>query len=451
MKEKVLIIGFSKSGIASAKFLAKQGKQCFLTEFKNFKETEENKTALKELQGLGVKLEFGKHSDEFISNAKFAVASPGIKPDSEIFKKLKEKHVKVISEIELAFLSTDVPFIAVTGTNGKTTTTMLLNHILNGKMKSSVCGNIGVPPTSLDLNDFDVFVCEVSSFQLEKTTNFKSKIAMFLNFTPDHVDYHKTLENYFDAKAKLFNELNLPKFSIFNFKDEKLVEFAKKLKNTNIFFFDTNRVQNCSYIAIDSETGKEWIFFKQKNNCEKVIPLEEIRLVGHHNFQNVMACVIAAKLMNVETEIIRKQIQSFAPVEHRIEFVIEKNKSKFYNDSKATNPEASIVAIGSFEGKTCTLIAGGRDKMTNLDKFCEEICKHINHVVLFGEAKERFEENLKNHGFKNIFIEKNLKDAVLKAEKIEDEIILFSPACSSFDSFENYEQRGEKFKEYARS
>ena len=201
MKEKVLILGLSKSGIAAAKFANKQGYDVFITESKPLdKVKEECKSQVEELKNSGIKIECGYHSDEFISGAKFAITSPGIPPKSEIFKHLEEKNTKIISEIEYAYLNTKIPVIAITGTNGKTTTTALVSHILSKDFDAPVCGNIGVPPTSLIEEKHDFLVCEISSYQAQMTEKFKAKIACWTNFTPDHIDWHGGLENYFKAR-----------------------------------------------------------------------------------------------------------------------------------------------------------------------------------------------------------------------------------------------------------
>lgn len=438
-EEKVLILGLSKTGIAAAKYLNNHGSSCFITEL-NEKNENNNENCLADLKNVGIEVEIGKHSDEFIENAAYAIASPGIPPTSEIFTKLKEKNIKVISEIELAYKNTKTPFVAITGTNGKTTTTMLVSHILSSIYKSPVCGNIGVPPISLVDDKNDYLVCEVSSFQLENTDDFSSEIAIFTNFTPDHINYHGSLENYFDAKAKLFKNT---KYAIFNAKDEKINEFAKNY-NGEKFYFDDDNYKNASYIKNNA------IYFKQNDIEEKIINLDDIKLVGHHNYQNVMCSIIVAKLLNVPNEKIEKKIKTFDSVEHRIELVqnVKKGTQKFYNDSKATNPEATLVALKSFIGKKVTLLVGGRDKNTSLNEFCIDVKKYINNVVVFGEAKERFYNELKKSGYKNLYMKDKMYEAVDKAIDINDEIVLLSPSCASFDEFKSYEDRGIKFKEY---
>ncbi len=438
-EEKVLILGLSKTGIAAAKYLAKHGASCFITEL-NEKNENNNENCLFDLKKLGIEVEIGEHSDEFIENAAYAVASPGIPPTSEIFTKLKEKNIKVISEIELAYKNTKTPFVAISGTNGKTTTTMLVSHILSSIYKAPVCGNIGVPAVSLIDNKNDYLVCEVSSFQLENTSDFAPLVAVFTNFTPDHINYHGSLENYFNAKAKMFKN---SKYAIFNAKDNKINEFAKNYKGEK-FYFDDDNYKNASYIKNNA------IYFKQNNIEEKIIDIDDIKLVGHHNYQNVMCSIIVAKLLNVPNEKIEEKIKSFESVEHRIELIqnVKKGIQKFYNDSKATNPEATMVALKSFIGKKVTLLVGGRDKNTTLDEFCIDVKKYINNVVLFGEAKERFYNELEKSGYKNLYMTNKMFEAVDKAIDLNDEVVLLSPACASFDEFKSYEDRGIKFKEY---
>lgn len=440
LKRKILILGLSKSGISAAKYLNKQGADVFITELKE--KTEEDEMKIKELIELGIQVETGGHSDEFINDAYLAVTSPGIPPHSEIFKKLNNANIPIISEVELAYKESRKPFVAITGTNGKTTTTALVAHILSKEYKAPACGNIGNPPCDLIEEDVDYFVCEMSSYQIATSNSFQAQIACWLNFTPDHLDWHGGLENYFDAKAKLFKAPLNPAFAVFNGADEKLLEFSKSITESCVFLFDKEVDDNCCYIKNDS------IYFKRNQKEENIIDLKDCPLVGQHNYQNIMCSVIVGKIVGLENEKIKSGIISFKAPEHRLEFVIEHNGIKFYNDSKATNPEAAIVAIKSFNNINVVLIAGGRDKNTDLTEFCEEIKKHITTVILIGEASERFAQNLNKNGFDNIIFEATLEDAVDKAVELNPNVILLSPACASFDMFKSYEQRGEIFKNY---
>ena len=348
--KKVLVLGFSKSGISASKYLNKAGAEVYITEYRAEKPEDGEKLA--ELQKLGVSVEFGGHSEEFIKDAYIAVTSPGIPPRAEIMQKLKTAHIPVISEVELAFTQTQTPFIAITGTNGKTTTTALTAHILSSEYKAEPCGNYGVPPCDLLDKDIDFMVCECSSFQLEYSNAFQPQISVFTNFTPDHIDWHQGLENYFKAKAKIFKSPQAPAFSVLNAKDAKLLDFSKECGGT-LFLFDGDIGENCSYIK------NEAIYFKRDGKEDKIIDLNDCPLIGNHNYQNVMCAVIVAKLEGISDEDIRKSIMSFKVPEHRLEKFAQKGKTVFYNDSKATNPEASLVAINSFNECDVVLIAGG--------------------------------------------------------------------------------------------
>ena len=434
MSEKVLILGLSKSGIAAAEGVHKRGGDVYITEGQEPKEEYIEK--IQELKQKGIHIETGGHTDAFIEGAKYAITSPGIPPKSEIFQKLRERNIPIISEIEYAYQNTNIPFIVITGTNGKTTTTALVSHILSKNFSAPVCGNIGVPPTSLIDEKHDFLVCEVSSFQAEMTEKFKAKIACWTNFTPDHIDWHGGLENYFKAKAKLFIGSQAPEFAVLNANDLKLAEFSKECKN--VVMFDDNK--DC-YIKDDC------IHYRGEN----IIKLSECPLLGHHNYQNIMCGIIIAKLLGMNNNDIKEQIISFKAPEHRLEKVREKDGITFYNDSKATNPEASIVAIDSFNNTDVALILGGRDKNTDLTEMCASINKHIKTVLLIGEATQRFEENLIKNGFSNIIKEDSMEHAIDKAISLKPDVVLLSPACASFDMFKSYEHRGEVFKQYVLS
>lgn len=436
-EKKVLIVGLAKSGISAAKYLNDRGADVYITEFAD------KSTEVKELEELGIKVETGGHSDEFLNDSYLAVISPGIPMTSDIIRRLKDKKIPITSEIQLAYQEAKKPFIAITGTNGKTTTTILTSEILKSEYKAPVCGNIGIPPTSLLKEDNDYYVCEVSSFQMETTNSFQAQIACWTNFTPDHISFHGSLEKYFDAKAKLFLPPREPAFSVLNGNDEKLLEFSKKLKN--VFLFAKEVEDNCCYIKNDT------IYFKRNQKEEKIIDIKDCRLVGQHNYENIMCAVIVAKLIGISNENIKKVISNFNAPEHRLEFIRNYKGIDFYNDSKATNPEAAIVAIKSFNDKKVALIAGGRDKNTDLKEFCEEIKNHITTVILIGEAGERFAQNFKENGFDNFIFEKTLESATDKAIELEHNVVLLSPACASFDMFDSYEHRGEVFKKYVLS
>lgn len=440
--KKVLILGLSKSGISAARYLNSKGADVFITELRAQKEEDIEK--IEELNTLGIKVEMGGHSDEFIKDSYIAVTSPGIPPHSEIFKKVTDAGIQIISEVELAYQEGQKPFIAITGTNGKTTTTALVSHILSKEYNAPACGNIGNPPCDLLDKNIDYFVCEMSSYQIATSNSIQPQIACWLNFTPDHLDWHGGLDNYFEAKAKLFKVPQNPAFAIFNAMDEKLLEFSKEVPS-EVFLFAKEVEDNCCYVKNDA------IYFKRNKKEEHIIELKDCPLVGEHNYQNIMCAIIIAKLVGIENETIKSAIMEFKAPEHRLEYVREYKGITFYNDSKATNPEAAIVAIKSFNNDNTILIAGGRDKNTDLTEFCEAVKKHIKTVILIGEATERFEENLKKKGFDNIIHATTLENSIDKTIELNPQVVLLSPACASFDMFKSYEERGKVFKEYVLS
>ena len=440
--KKVLVLGLSKSGIAAAKFAKKHGAIVYLSEGKYVEE--ENKGKVAELESLGIQVEYGGHSDEFIVNAEVVITSPGIPPHSEIIQRIRKHNIPVISELELAYRECDIPFIIITGTNGKTTTTALTEHILAKTLKAKACGNIGQPPCNIADENLDYFVCEASSYQLEMSPSLKPFISVWTNFTPDHIDWHQGLENYFKAKAKVFKEPQAPKYSVLNAKDEKLMEFSQQADG-EIFYFAGNIGNNCCYIENNE------IVYKKDGNSESIIKLADCPLIGEHNYQNIMCAIICAKLTGVENNIIKQAIMEFKAPAHRLEKITQKGGITFYNDSKATNPEAAIVAIDSFNDTDVVLIAGGRDKNTDLTEFCESVKKHIKTVILIGEATDRFEQNLKANGFTNIIKEETMQNAIDKGIELNPDVVLLSPACASFDMFTSYENRGEVFRDYVLS
>ncbi len=461
--KNVLVLGLSKSGMAAAKALHARGAKVFISEGRTIKP--EFEPIVKSLTEIGIKIEAEGHSEEFINSAQLAITSPGIPPHSEIFGRLRARNIEIISEVELAWRLTKTPFAVITGTNGKTTTTALTAHIVKSQFKTEACGNIGLPPCDLLEEGLDWLVLEASSYQLETSNTFTPKIAVFTNFTPDHIDWHEGLENYFRAKAKIFEGKQGAEFAILNAKDPKLVELAPRCRG-KVFFFDgesSSPSPACPALAGQpatslSKTGANCAFirddviiYREDGREENIIRLDECPLIGQHNYQNIMCAIITAKLIGVTNENIKAQIMSFEAPEHRLEKCGKLDGTTFYNDSKATNPEASIVAIDSFNDCDVALIAGGRDKNTDLKEFCHSINNHIKTVILIGEAAQRFETNLRENGFNNIINEGTFESAIDKAISLKPDVVLLSPACASFDMFSSYEERGKVFKDYVRS
>ena len=446
MKDKILIVGFSLTGIAAAKYLSDYY-NVYLTESAQRKD--ENSETAAELEKLGVKLEFGLHSGEFINGAKFAIISPSIARDSEILKKLEQNNIEYFSDIEYVFRhikNQDKPkMIVVTGTNGKTTTTLLMSHIFSKVFNAPCCGNVGTSPFDCLYSNPDYLVVEASSYQLNYSKELAPKIAVFCNLTPDHLSWHGGIEGYFEAKAAIFRRMDKNSNAILNFDDERVRNLAKDLKcSVHFFALDKSEldcIDNNCYVYDGA------IYYGD----EKITDISKVPIVGNHNLQNVMACIIAAKAENIDTDAIKSAIESFSAPAHRCEFIRMLDGTAYYNDSKATNPEAAIVAINSFEGKKTVLIAGGRDKNTSLSEFIELVKQRISKVVLIGEATERFREELYAEGYTNIVHAQSLEEAIDLASLDKPDVVLLSPACASFDMFKNYEERGEAFRRYVLS
>lgn len=443
LKGKVLVIGCSLSGLAAADLLLKSGYAVYVTEYGKLNEKYADDVS--RLKSQGVRFEFEGHTKDFMQHSDFAVTSPSVPTNALVFKLLKEEGIKVYSELDLAynFATNKDSFIGITGTNGKTTTTSAVEFLLSRKFKAPACGNIGLPPTSLVLSAPDFFVTEVSSFQLEQSSTFKSHIACWTNFTPDHITWHGSLDAYFDAKAKLFLNQTENDYAILNGADDALMNLVQRCK-AKVFVFDKEVEDNCAFI-------KDGSIFVKVNGClEKVVALSECQLSGHHNYQNLMCAILISVLAGLSMDDIRDGVKNFKAPEHRMEKFAEYKGITFYNDSKATNPESSIAAINAFSDKM-VLIAGGRDKLTSLKEFCESVKEHVAATILIGEAAERFNKELLNNGYTNIYFESSLMSAVDKAIELNPDSILLSPACASFDMFTGYEERGKVFKEYVLS
>jgi UDP-N-acetylmuramoylalanine--D-glutamate ligase len=441
--KKICILGLSKSGIAAAKQLVKAGAICTISERRE--QTEDDNTQIEELKELGIEVEMGEHKKETITQSDFIITSPGIPPKAEVFKLAKVKAIPVLSEIDVAYLLTKTPFLAITGTNGKTTTTKLLAEIIQKSgRKTEACGNIGLPPCDLLDEELDYFTLEISSFQIATSQYFTPEVACFTNYSPDHVTWHGSEEEYFDAKAQLFTGVNAAEWAVLNANDAKVIALKDECEE-NVFTFGKEDEKNCVYIQND--------VFKYKNEdgeVEDIIAVSEVSLIGYHNYENIMCAVSIAKIIGVENEPIIEVLRTFEPPEHRLEFVAEVAGKKYYNDSKATNTDAAIKSIEAFKGKSVALIAGGRDKMTPLEDFVQVAKEGTNYVILLGEATERFEAAFKKAGYKNIDKAQSFTDAIDIASKKEVENVLLAPACASFDMFKSFEERGEVFKDYVR-
>lgn len=438
--KKILILGFSTTGTAAAKYFIKHGANVYISEYSSLKE--KDICLADELKNQGIKIEFDGHSDEFIENSAFCILSPSIPMDAPILAKLKEKNIPFYSDIEFISKDDNNKIVLITGTNGKTTTTALTSHILSKKYNAPYCGNIGISPIEYKDKNVDYYVVEASSFQLNYSPNCTPYIGIFTNLTPDHLLWHKTIENYFEAKAKPFRNMDKSSYAILNYDDEMTKKLGSEIK-ANVYYFSLEKqnIKNCIYLKDD-----EIIF-----NEEKIINVNELQIVGPHNIQNAMCSILAAIILNIDIKSIKEALKTFRAIEHRLEYIRTIEDTDYYNDSKATNPEASIVAINSFSDKKVVLIAGGRDKKTTLENFIKAVKERISKVVLIGEATKRFKDELSQNGYMNIVNSKTLEEAIDIASLDKPDIVLLSPACASFDMFESYEKRGEAFRNYVLS
>lgn len=438
---KVTILGLSKSGISAAEYLNSKGAECTISESRQ--PSEQDKEKISKLKNLGIEVEMGGNNETTIQNADIIITSPGIPPHSDVIKLAKNHKKEIISEIELTYRETTVPFIAITGTNGKTTTTKLVSEILEkAGYNAPTCGNIGIPACSLLNNSgIDYFVTEISSYQIEYSPTFKPQIALFLNYTPDHIDWHGSEQAYFRAKARLFTGARSPLWSILNSGDSNVLSLRAKTKSKIVYF---SKETNETSVFINNDE----IVYKSNSKIEPIIKLNDIPLIGEHNYQNIMAAIAIAKITGIKNNIIKSVVSEFAPPEHRLEYVDEIDGIKYYNDSKATNCNSTVWALKAFKSEKVVLIAGGRDKGTDLSHFVECIKEHASSVILFGEAADLFKLALKDRKFEKIHKTASLKESIDIAANLKEGSVLFSPACSSFDMFKNYEERGKAFKNY---
>lgn len=446
MKQNYLIIGCARSGIATAKFLVNKGEHVILTDSKEESRIIESFPQVLELQkNPNIKLIFGQQPDiSIVDEVKEIVMSPGVPLNLPILEKAREKKIKIISEIELAYRYSKAPIIALTGTNGKTTTTTLVGEIFkNSGRKTFVVGNIGDPIINYieEANEEDVFIAEISSFQLETIENFKPVMATILNITPDHLDRHKTMENYIDAKYRIVQNMNEENVFIVN-KDDPILSSRKTPHVKVLEFSIKGKVKQGAYsdgesiILVDED--QEYLICKRK----------ELKIPGMHNVQNALAAVVLAYFGGVNVEVIRDTLLSFRGVEHRLEFVREIDGVTFVNDSKGTNTDASTIAIKAFD-TPIVLIAGGYDKKVSFDEWMESFKGKVKYLVVLGATADQILETAKRKNYKNIEKVNTFEEAVLKAyENAESgDTVLLSPACASWGMFVDFEERGRVFKD----
>lgn len=442
--KKVLIVGLGKSGIAAATLLTAAGAQPVLFDSNEKLTAADIEAKMGELQ---MPCYAGTLPEHIKNETELLVLSPGVPVDIPFVEAFKKQGIPVIGEIELAFLLEKGRVIAITGTNGKTTTTTLTGEIMKAHFKNVfVVGNIGNPYTAevLQSEKESVTVAEISSFQLETTDTFHPEVSAILNITPDHLNRHHTMENYVAAKEAIASKQTKAEVCILNYEDAYLRDFAGRCPARTVFFSSAHRLENGYYLDGD------YIYKAKDGVRERILNVHrDMNLVGICNIENVMAALAIAESMAVPKETVLRVIKEFKAVEHRIEYVAEKNGVVYYNDSKGTNPDAAIQGIRAMDRKT-VLIGGGYDKGSTYDEWIEAFDGKVKCLVLLGQTKEKIATCAKAHGFTNIRMAETFEEAfsicVDTAER--GDAVLLSPACASWGMFPNYEERGRIFKEY---
>ncbi len=446
MKDIVMVAGMGKSGISAAELILNIGGRVLLYDSN---ETLDRETVLSKFDEDNVKninVKLGKLNEEDIKDIRVCVMSPGISLETDFVKLLLTHRIQLWSEIQLAYFVAKGKIMAITGTNGKTTTTALLGEIMKRKYeKCFVVGNIGIPYTqiALDTDENSVTVLEVSSFQLETIIDFKPNVSAILNITPDHLNRHHTFENYSAIKKEICMNQTAQDHCILNYDDEQLREFGDsgECKAKVVFFSVKNTLKEGVYV--DNNT----VYYSSPAKKVAVLSLDEVQLLGRHNHENICAAVAMAVVEGVDIDDIRQACYEFKAVEHRVEFVREKYGVKYYNDSKATNPDAAIQGLNAMPGPTI-LIAGGYDKQSVYDEWAKLFKDKLKYLVLIGSTRDKIAECAKKHGFNNIMYAETLQEAVRVCDSYADkgDYVLLSPACASWGMFDNYEQRGDIFK-----
>ena len=444
MGDAILIIGAARSGVASAEYLLSIGKQIVISDM-NTKLADDVET---QLGHASVSYVWGKQPDVAALQPELIVMSPGVPLSIPPVVKARELGIPVISEPELAFRYSDVPFVAITGTNGKTTTTTLTAFLLEEEGRKVVAGgNIGLPLISQcpKMSANDIVVAEMSSFQLESVDSFCPKVAVVMNLTPDHLDRHKTMEAYAAAKANIFKNQGPEEYLLLN-KDDAIVAAMAAGAKSHVYYFSQQEILDEGIWLEDGNL----VYRLDKNGVPQVlIPAAEIGIVGSHNWQNAMAASLAALLMGQQPEIIAERLRAFKGVAHRMEPVATIDGVLYVNDSKGTNPDSTEKALGSYGERPIVLIAGGRNKGSDMAVLVPLMRAHCRGVVLVGEATGDFIDAFERTGYTAYVCADSFEDAVAKAREMAQsgDVVLLSPACASWDMFDNFEQRGDLFKE----
>ena len=444
--KRVLVFGSGKSGIGAAELLGQVG-ACPLI-YDGNAEIDKEAVLHKVSHGKNLEIYAGELPKEVQDSLDLVVLSPGVPMDLPLVKSFYEQGLPVWGEVELAYRTGKGRVLAITGTNGKTTTTALLGKIMSDAEDSVfVVGNIGTPYTSrsLEMKEDSVTVAEISSFQLETIDKFAPEVSAILNITEDHLNRHHTMEEYIRVKELIVKNQTSENYCVLNYEDEVLREFGRHIIPKTIYFSSRRKLERGIYMDGDQ------IILKTEREEIPVVRTGELKLLGRHNFENVMAAVAMACYAGVPMESIRRSVCAFTAVEHRIEFVAEKNGVAYYNDSKGTNPDAAIKGIQAMNRPTI-LIGGGYDKGSSYDEWLNSFEGKVRYLVLIGQTREKIREAAERLGVCPCILCDDLEEAVkVCAEKANPgDAVLLSPACASWGQFDNYEQRGDMFKEYVR-
>lgn len=440
--KKVLVVGIARSGIAVAKFLVEKGCRVVLTDKKSLAELADT---LQEIPAGSVEIIAGQYPEVAPGSYDVLVVSPGVPLTIPPIQQASELGLPVLSELELAYLYARSPIIAITGTNGKTTTTTLIGEIFKkAGIRTYVGGNIGLPLV-LEVEKYgpeDVIVAEVSSFQLECIEKFKPKVSILLNFTPDHLDRHGTMANYIAAKARVYENQAPGDYTILNYDNPGVAALGTKTRGKVIFFSRQHKLEEGIFV----ENGN--IILKLGTTTLMVCGTKDVFIKGAHNLENALAAVAAAAVMGVPAEVIGRTLRDFRGVAHRLELVAEIDGVKYVNDSKGTNPDASIKALEAYD-EPIVLLAGGRNKGSDFTEFAQKVKEKVRTLVILGECKAEIKDAVSKTGFTAIYDAEDFDDAVRIAARMSEagQIVLLSPACASWDMFKDFEERGERFKE----
>ena len=447
MSQKVLVAGSGISGIAAAKLLLDMGGEVVL--YDGNEKLREEDLRKKFDENAKVSFVLGELTRTDLLGVELSIISPGISLEAPFVSVIDQAGIPIWSEIQLAYHCAKGRLAAITGTNGKTTTTALTGEIMKACYDSVfVVGNIGDPYTAhaLETTEKSVTVAEVSSFQLETIMDFRPNVSAILNITPDHLDRHKTMERYIEIKEGITKNQKENDVCVLNYDDPVLREFGETLKCKVVYFSSREKLKKGLFLD-----GVQ-IVYKDGETVTEIVNIHELKLLGRHNHENVMAAVAIAMNMDVPMDTIRRVVKRFEAVEHRIEFVTERFGVKYYNDSKGTNPDAAMQAIKAMPGPTL-LIAGGYDKHSGYDEWIESFGGKVRYLVLIGQTRDKIAECAKRHGFTDIMYAEDLKEAVQVCASYANagDNVLLSPACASWGMFKNYEERGRMFKEYVRN